>query len=81
MLKFPICAVNVIMALVDDSCRYAAGAFDLFHVGHVDFLEQVSKLGDFIVIGIHTDPVVNMYKGRFLQVSCSSIKHKSGSFL
>ena len=40
-----------------DKIIYVAGAFDLFHVGHLDFLEKVGKLGDYIIVGIHTDPV------------------------
>ncbi|XP_077979718.1 ethanolamine-phosphate cytidylyltransferase-like [Glandiceps talaboti] len=43
---------------------YVAGAFDLFHVGYVDFLEKVSKLGEYVIVGLHTDQVVNRYKGR-----------------
>lgn len=42
---------------------YVAGAFDLFHVGHLDFLEQARKLGDYLIVGLHTDPIVNRYKG------------------
>lgn len=42
---------------------YVAGAFDLFHVGHLDFLEQAKKHGDYLIVGLHTDPVVNNYKG------------------
>ncbi|XP_017075749.1 ethanolamine-phosphate cytidylyltransferase isoform X3 [Drosophila eugracilis] len=46
-----------------DKIVYVAGAFDLFHVGHLDFLEKASKLGDYLIVGLHTDPVVNSYKG------------------
>lgn len=46
-----------------DKIIYVAGAFDLFHVGHLDFLEKAAALGDFLIVGIHTDPVVNRYKG------------------
>lgn len=46
-----------------DRIVYVAGAFDLFHVGHLDFLEQARKQGDFLIVGLHTDPVVNRYKG------------------
>lgn len=46
-----------------DKIVYVAGAFDLFHVGHLDFLEQAKKLGDYLIVGLHTDPVVNCYKG------------------
>eukprot|EP01135_Chromosphaera_perkinsii_P002255 Nk52_evm41s221 gene=Nk52_evmTU41s221 len=47
-----------------DKIVYTAGAFDLFHVGHIDFLEKVKKLGNFVIVGLHTDEVVNSYKGR-----------------
>ena len=47
----------------NDKIVYVAGAFDLFHIGHLDFLEQVAKLGDYLIVGLHTDPVVNRYKG------------------
>lgn len=40
-----------------------AGAFDLFHVGHLDFLQGAGALGDFLIVGLHTDPEVNRYKG------------------
>ncbi|XP_033745804.1 ethanolamine-phosphate cytidylyltransferase-like isoform X4 [Pecten maximus] len=46
-----------------DRIVYVAGAFDLFNVGHLDFLEKASKEGDFVIVGLHTDPVVNRYKG------------------
>ncbi|KQS70489.1 ethanolamine-phosphate cytidylyltransferase isoform X3 [Drosophila erecta] len=46
-----------------DKIVYVAGAFDLFHVGHLDFLEKAKKLGDYLIVGLHTDPVVNSYKG------------------
>ncbi|XP_059477496.1 ethanolamine-phosphate cytidylyltransferase [Neocloeon triangulifer] len=47
-----------------DRIVYVAGAFDLFHVGHLDFLEQARAQGDFLIVGLHTDPVVNSYKGK-----------------
>lgn len=46
-----------------DKIIYAAGAFDLFHVGHLDFLEKARAKGDYLIIGLHTDPVVNRYQG------------------
>jgi len=47
----------------DDKIVYAAGAFDLFHVGLLDFLEESKKLGDYLIVGLHTDTDVNQYKG------------------
>merc|ERR1711902_89417 len=46
-----------------DRVVYVAGAFDLFHIGHLDFLEKAAVEGDFLIVGLHTDPVVNQYKG------------------
>ncbi|UJR31238.1 hypothetical protein I4U23_018740 [Adineta vaga] len=46
-----------------DKVVYTAGAFDLFHVGHVDFLEKVKACGDYLIVGLHSDKVVNRYKG------------------
>jgi ethanolamine-phosphate cytidylyltransferase len=46
-----------------DRIVYVAGAFDLFHIGHLDFLEKAKSFGDFLIVGLHTDHVVNQYKG------------------
>ncbi|XP_043570927.1 ethanolamine-phosphate cytidylyltransferase isoform X2 [Chiloscyllium plagiosum] len=50
----------------NDSIIYVAGAFDLFHIGHVDFLENVYKLAErpYIIVGLHFDQEVNQYKGK-----------------
>lgn len=46
-----------------DKIIYAAGAFDLFHVGLLDFLEAAKSEGNYLIVGLHTDQVVNRYKG------------------
>ncbi|XP_063244456.1 ethanolamine-phosphate cytidylyltransferase isoform X3 [Bacillus rossius redtenbacheri] len=46
-----------------DKIVYVSGAYDLFHVGHLDFLEKARAEGDFLIVGLHTDPIVNRYKG------------------
>ncbi|DBA13632.1 TPA: hypothetical protein GDO54_018435, partial [Pyxicephalus adspersus] len=47
-----------------DSIIYVAGAFDLFHIGHIDFLEKVHSLASrpYVIVGLHFDQEVNMYK-------------------
>ncbi|XP_068177768.1 ethanolamine-phosphate cytidylyltransferase [Antennarius striatus] len=49
-----------------DTIIYVAGAFDLFHIGHVDFLEMVYKQAErpYIIVGLHFDQEVNRYKGK-----------------
>jgi ethanolamine-phosphate cytidylyltransferase len=47
----------------DAKIVYVAGAFDVMHPGHLKFLEKAAELGDFLIVGLHTDPIVNMYKG------------------
>lgn len=32
-------------------------------MGHLDFLEKARQFGDYLIVGLHTDPVVNAYKG------------------
>ncbi|KAK4800889.1 hypothetical protein SAY86_021376 [Trapa natans] len=42
---------------------YMAGAFDLFHAGHVEILRLARGLGDFLLVGIHTDQTVSASRG------------------
>ena len=35
---------------------------DLFHFGHVNFLKQASEIGDYLIVGIHSDETVQNYK-------------------
>ena len=43
---------------------YADMVADLFHHGHVAFLQRARALGDFLVVGIHADDVAMSYKRR-----------------
>ncbi|KAG0905936.1 hypothetical protein G6F33_011768 [Rhizopus arrhizus] len=46
-----------------DKVIYVDGTFDLFHVGHIEFLKRAKALGDFLIVGIHDDQTVNAIKG------------------
>uniref|UniRef100_A0A4W3KJI1 ethanolamine-phosphate cytidylyltransferase n=1 Tax=Callorhinchus milii TaxID=7868 RepID=A0A4W3KJI1_CALMI len=50
----------------NDTIIYVAGAFDLFHIGHVDFLESVYNMAQrpYVIVGLHFDQEVNRYKGK-----------------
>lgn len=41
----------------------ANGCFDLFHVGHIRYLEGAKALGGFLVVGINSDRQVETLKG------------------
>lgn len=43
---------------------YVDGVCDLFHAGHVAFFEKARALGDRLVVGLHSDEVVETYKPR-----------------
>ena len=43
---------------------YAAGAFDLFHVGHLNMLRQAKEHCDFLVAGAVSDDLCLKSKGR-----------------
>ena len=42
---------------------YAAGTWDMFHVGHLNILKAAKALGDILIVGVSTDELVFEYKG------------------
>lgn len=42
---------------------FTNGCFDLLHPGHVQYLEDVRALGDFLVVGLNSDASVARLKG------------------
>jgi len=47
-----------------DKVIYVDGAWDLFHVGHINLLKRAKELGTFLIVGVCEDQVVNRYKGK-----------------
>ena len=42
---------------------FTNGCFDLIHPGHIQYLEDVRALGDFLVVGLNSDASVRRLKG------------------
>jgi D-beta-D-heptose 7-phosphate kinase/D-beta-D-heptose 1-phosphate adenosyltransferase len=40
-----------------------SGTYDLFHVGHAQYLEEAKKLGDLLIVGVDSDAKVKKRKG------------------
>lgn len=43
---------------------FTNGCFDILHIGHIRYLEEASKLGDLLIVGLNSDASVKRLKGR-----------------
>ncbi|MCS7188249.1 MAG: D-glycero-beta-D-manno-heptose 1-phosphate adenylyltransferase [Bacteroidia bacterium] len=42
---------------------FTNGCFDILHLGHVEYLEEASRLGDVLIVGVNSDESVRRLKG------------------
>lgn len=43
---------------------YAQGAFDMFHVGHLNLIKNAKDRCDYLIVGINTDQLISSYKNK-----------------
>ena len=58
--------INIIKKIKAEEKKivFTNGCFDLLHVGHIRYLSQAKKLGDFLIIGLNSDRSVKKLKGK-----------------
>jgi rfaE bifunctional protein nucleotidyltransferase chain/domain len=42
---------------------FTNGCFDILHLGHIDYLEKASILGDKLIVGVNSDASIKRIKG------------------
>ena len=48
---------------------YTQGTYDLFHVGHLNLLENAKKNCDYLIVGINSDKLVTEYKNKKVTIN------------
>ena len=41
---------------------YTQGTYDLFHIGHLNLLNNAKKMCDYLIVGVNSDDLVKEYK-------------------
>lgn len=52
------------LSYINSSVVFTNGCFDVIHVGHIKLLEECSKLGRRVVVGLNSDSSIKRLKGK-----------------
>ena len=63
LLKENLNAINN-LKLEKKKIVFTNGCFDLLHVGHIRYLSNAKKLGNFLIVGLNSDESVKILKGQ-----------------
>lgn len=69
-MNAPVLTETELLRVVHDerargkSIAFANGVFDVLHVGHIRYLQEASREGDVLVVGVNGDDSVRAIKGR-----------------
>ncbi len=50
-------------SFLEQKVVFTNGCFDIVHLGHIEYLEAASRLGDILVVGLNSDASVRRLKG------------------
>ncbi len=58
-------AVKLVEKLKKDGKKvvFTNGCFDILHIGHLRYLNEAKKCGDFLIVGVNSDSSVRRLKG------------------
>ena len=56
---------------------FTNGCFDILHLGHLKYLEESKKLGDFLIVAINSDKSVKSLKGLGRPVNNYKLRSKN----
>lgn len=43
---------------------FTAGAFDMFHIGHLNLIKNAKAACDYLIVGVNTDKLIAEYKNK-----------------